>query len=193
MIAAPHGRQRCVQAGVLIAVEIARLERRAIGVTGQPGHPTHRVNPRPIGNAVAPGTGLPERRHRHIDDVRIPLAQGFPFKTEVAHDPRRVVLQHDIRALDQIEECRSPCRSRQVQCDRALVDRQFVRTGVAVPRFVRSLTAIGLRSGRRSRSSPGSLDSQHLRAQRSQQDRGNRTSDSSRQVKNANPAKWTAW
>src|SRR3989454_5395596 len=97
-----EGADRAVQGADKIADRHADLDRVAVRLTGDRNQPTHR-----LGHDVEPRqlrvrTGLAPARGGDVDQAGIERRKTPVVELEVAHRARSQVLDHDVRAMDQL-------------------------------------------------------------------------------------------
>src|SRR5690606_28558327 len=103
-----------------VRVRRGHFRRRAVGTAGEFGEAGERLKIRPEGYVGAVLPGRTERRHRHVDEVRIGGVQHVPAKPPVLHRRSAEVLDDDIRLGDEAQERIAPRRSSEVETDEPL-------------------------------------------------------------------------
>ena len=96
-------REGAVHAGQGIAGP-ALDARLVVAVAREPRHPRHLLHRLGESRLVAPGARQPEGRHLHEDRARIGGPDGIPGDAEAFENPRREVLDDDVRLGHQLEQ-----------------------------------------------------------------------------------------
>src|SRR5207245_10373487 len=99
-----EGADRAVQSADKIADGHADLDRVAVRLTGDRNQPTHRLRHDVEPSELGIGTGLAPARGGDVDQAWIERLQTPEVELEVAHRAWSQVLDHDVRASDQLAE-----------------------------------------------------------------------------------------
>ena len=101
MVEAGERTHRPVHAAGIIHVRPAPASRRLVGQAGEMRQPRDRLSDRTERGVMVIATGMAVARHRHIDDVRLDLAQLVIAEAPVPQHARAEILDHDVGDGDQ--------------------------------------------------------------------------------------------
>jgi hypothetical protein len=106
-----------------------RLDRRPVGVTGEPEQPDEPEVVHVVARAVAVGPVLPVAGDRAVDDAGVDLAHRLVADAEAVEDTGAKRLEHDVGFAHRAQERLAPHVALEVQANRALaaVQRQEER------------------------------------------------------------------
>ena len=117
-------------------VAVAGVEDRIVAVAAQREHAGQRLGVRAEPDVVFVRTREPEEGHRHINEGRVDRVDRLVVEPEAPEQAWRVVLDDDVRDLDELVGDALPVLAGEVGGHRRLIAPQTVVHRVAVPRLV---------------------------------------------------------